>query len=93
MPSYKPKRLQLVVVHWFDIEQGAGWGDISDEFPVVIQAGFIHARPSKRQKIPMWKIKGSQSEDEPGTMCNIPACNVLKMEVIGWQDVPWRAQG
>ena len=68
---HSPKRLKMVVIHWVDIEQEAGWGEGAKELPVVVQAGFIHARPNKRQKIPVWKIKGSRSEEEPGP----PACS------------------
>ena len=77
--SGKPKRLQRVEITWFDIESAGDWGDGADELPHVIQIGYLHSRPRKTQKIPFWKIKSSQVEEEPGGMTIIPAVNVVKV--------------
>lgn len=88
--SKRPKRVRRVEIHWFDIEEGTGWGDGADEPPVVVQIGYLHSRPKKNQKIPSWKIKNSQVEEEPGGVSIIPVANVLNIEYLGWVDVPWR---
>ena len=86
----KPHRVQRVEIHWFDIEGEAGWGEGAKELPIVTQIGYVHSRPRKNQKIPYWKIKSSQVEDEAGGVTTIPAVNVVKVEYLGWADVPWR---
>jgi hypothetical protein len=88
--SKRPKRIQRIEVEWFDIEAGSGWGEGADQPPTVIQIGYIHAYPNKRQKIPCYRIKNSQVEDEPGGMTIIPKVNVVKVTHLGWVDVPWR---
>jgi hypothetical protein len=88
--SQRPRRVQRVEIEWFDIEGDAGWGEGAKELPVVTQIGYVHSRPSKKQKIPFWKIKTSQVEDEPGGTTIIPAVNVVSVEYLGWKTVPWR---
>ena len=86
----KPTRVRRIEIEWFDIEGEAGWGEGADQPPTVTQIGYLHARPSKRQKIPCWRIKSSQVEEEPGGMTIIPAVNVVSVEYLGWKDVPHR---
>ena len=88
----KPKRVLRVEVEWFDIEASAAWGDSEDKLPVCLTLGYVHSRPRKSQTIPFWKIKGSQAEEEPGGITNIPACCVLRMTYLGWAVVPWRKE-
>ena len=86
----KPRRVRRVEIEWFDIEGEAGWGDGADQPPTVTQVGYLHSRPRRNQRIPCWKIKSSQVEEESGGMTIIPAVNVISVEYLGWKDVPWR---
>ena len=85
-----PTRVQRVEIEWVDIEQDSGWGDCDEDLPICIQIGYIQSYPSKRHKIPFYKIKNAQCEEEPGGVTKIPKCNVVKIEFLGWATVPWR---
>ena len=90
MSKRSPKTLELWLVHWVDIEGEAGWGEGAKELPVVTQVGFLHSRPNKKQKVPFWKFKTAQVEEEPGGMVSIPDACIIHKEKIGKFDVVWR---
>jgi hypothetical protein len=79
----RPKKLTAYLIHWVDIEGDAGWGEGAEELPTVVTIGFLHARPRKKDRVPFWKFKDSQIEEEPGGVVSIPAACVVKMEKLG----------
>lgn len=73
----KVKQRKVYLIHWYDIEGDAGWGEGAKVPPLVNQLAYILSWPRKNQKVPCYRIATAYVEDEPGGSSIIPAAVVL----------------